>query len=89
MFEVDAFKRMYPEMFPPTTVYDIVIGILILSFLFILPYLYVRFLEDSILSFVGNRLIPFIEFRMRLKKLIDLIHRVLEVRIFGDNGSKI
>lgn len=89
MFEVDTFKRTYPEMFSSTTVYDMVLGIILLSILFILPYLYVRFLEDRLLSFVVNWLIPFIEFRMRLKKLIDLIYRVLEIRIFGNNGSRI
>jgi len=89
MYDVEAFKRLYPEMFSPTTPTDIIVGVLILSLLFIIPYLYIRFLEDRVVSFLGNRLIPFIEFRLRLKRIIDLVHRILEIQIFGNPRSRI
>ena len=89
MYDIEAFKKMYPEWFPPTTALDIIPGVFILSLIFILPYLYVRFLEDRLLSFLGDRLIPFIKFRMRLKKLIDFVHRILEIRIFGNPRSRV
>lgn len=89
MYNVEEFKKLYPEMFATTTPTDIIIGVLILSLLFIIPYLYIRFLEDRVISFLGNRLVPFIKFRMRLKKIIDLVHRILEMQVFGNPGSKI
>lgn len=89
MYDVEAFKRLYPEMFSPTTPTDIIIGVIILSLLFIIPYLYIRFLEDRVILFLGNRLVPFIKFRMRMNKIIDLVHRILEMQVFGNPGSKI
>ncbi len=89
MYNIEEFKKLYPEMFATTTPTDIIIGVLILSLLFIIPYLYIRFLEDRVISFLGNRLVPFIKFRMRLKKIIDLVHRILEMQVFGNPGSKI
>jgi hypothetical protein len=82
MYNVEEFKRLYPEMFSPTSPIDIIIGVLILAFLFVIPYLYIRFLEDRLKSFMGNRLIPFIKFRLRMKKIIDIVHQTLEIRIF-------
>jgi hypothetical protein len=89
MYNVEEFKRLYPEIFSPTNPIDIIIGLFILSLLFVVPYLYIRFLEDRVISFLGNRLIPFIEFRLRLKKIIDIIHRILEMRIFCNPRSRI
>ncbi len=84
MFDVEAFKKMYPEWFSTTTTIDIVLRVFIFLLIFIIPYLYVRFLEERLISFVENRLIPFIKFRLRLNKFIDMAHRVLETRIFGN-----
>ena len=89
MFDVEAFKKMYPEIFPQVTIFDAIPGILFFFLLFIILYLYVRFLEERLISFLDYRLIPFIKFRMRLKKLIDFFHRVLEFQIFGDRRSGI
>ncbi|HEX7574971.1 MAG TPA: hypothetical protein VF360_01215 [Candidatus Methanoperedens sp.] len=89
MYNVEAFKQLYPEMFSPTTPTDIIVGVLILSLLFVLPYLYIRFLEDKLISFLGNRLIPFIEYRLRLKRIIDLVHLILEIKILGNPRSRI
>jgi len=89
MYNVEEFKRLYPEMFYPTSPTDIIIGVLILSLLFVIPYLYIRFLEERLISFFGNRLIPFIKFRLRLKKIIYLVHRILEIQIFGNPRTRI
>jgi hypothetical protein len=89
MYNVEEFKKLYPEMFSSTSPTDIIIGVLILSFLFIIPYLYIRFLEDKLISFLGNRFVPFIKFRMRLKKIIDIVHRILEMPVFGNHRSRI
>jgi hypothetical protein len=89
MYNVEDFKRLYPEWFSPTTPIDIITGVLILSLLFVIPYLYIRFLEDRVISFLGNRLIPFMEYRLRLKRIIDLVHRILEMQVFGNSRSRI
>ena len=89
VYDVETFKRMYPEWFPQTRIFDVILGFLLLSLLFVIPYLYVRFLEDRLLSFLGDRLIPFIKFRMHLKKLIDFVHHILEIRIFGNPRSMV
>lgn len=89
MYNVEEMKRLYPGMFPPTDPIDIIIGVLIISSLFVIPYLYIRFLEDKVIAFLGNRLIPFIEFRLRLKSIIDIVHRILEMPIFGNPRSRI
>jgi hypothetical protein len=89
MYNVEEFNRLYPEMFSPTTPTDIIIGILILSLLFVIPYLYIRFLEDRMISFLGNKLVPFIEYRLRLKRIFDIVHRILEIEVFGNPRSRI
>ncbi len=89
MYNVEEFKRLYPEMFSPVSPTDIIIGVLILALLFVIPYLYIRFLEDRVVSFLGNRFIPFIEFRLKLKRIIDLFHRILEIQVFGNPRSRV
>ncbi|MFZ3385276.1 MAG: hypothetical protein WA144_15255 [Candidatus Methanoperedens sp.] len=89
MYDVETFKRMYPEWFPQTRISDVILGFILLSLLFVIPYLYVRFLEERLISFLDSKLIPFIMFRLRLKKLIDLFHQILEYQIFGNRRSGI
>lgn len=89
MYNVEEFKKLYPEMFSETSPYDIITGVLILGLIFIIPYLYIRFLEEKVITFVGNSLVPFIQFRLRLKRLIDFIHHILEIQVFGRPGSRI
>jgi hypothetical protein len=89
MFNVETLKQLYPEMFSPTTPSDIIIGVLILSLLFVIPYLYIKFMEERVIAFLGNRLIPFIEFRLRLKKIINLVHKILEMQVFGNPRTRI
>jgi hypothetical protein len=73
MYNVDEFKKLYPEMFSSTSPTDIIIGVLFLSLLFIIPYLYIRFMEDRLTSFMGNKLVPFIKFRMGLKIFLMIL----------------
>ena len=89
MYKVEEFKKLYPEMFSPASPTEIIIGVLILSLLFIIPYLYIKFIEDRLISFMGNRLIPFIEFRLRLKRIIDIVHQILDIPVFGNPRSRI
>jgi hypothetical protein len=89
MYNVEEFKKLYPEWFSPTTPTDIITGVLILSLLFIIPYIYIKFMEDRLSSFMGDRLVPFIEFRLRLKRIIDIVHQILEIPVFGNRNSRI
>ncbi len=86
MYDVETFKKMYPEWFSTASPIDVIPEVLIISSIFIIPYIYVRFLENRWIFLLENRLIPFIKFRMRLKKLLDFINRILEIRIFGNLG---
>ncbi len=78
----EFYEKAYPEWWKPTNIVDIIIGVIIFSLIFLLPYLYVTFLESRLISFIRNRLIPFIKFKMRLEKIINLINRVLNIQIF-------
>ncbi|MCZ7405038.1 MAG: hypothetical protein O8C67_08920 [Candidatus Methanoperedens sp.] len=80
--DVGTFQRTYPEWFPPTTALDILIGVFIFYLIFLIPYIYVRFVERRLVSFVGYRVIPFIRFRLHLEKLIILIDRILKTPVF-------
>ncbi|VVB95821.1 Uncharacterised protein [uncultured archaeon] len=82
MYDVEAFKKAYPEWFDAPTAVDIVFGVFIFSLLFLIPYLYIRFLERGFVSFAEDKLIPFIRFRLHLEKLIILIDRFLKIQIF-------
>lgn len=78
----DFYEKAYPDWWKPTNTVDIIIGFIILSLIFLIPYLYVTFLESRLISFIRNILIPFIKFRMRLEKPINLINRALKIQIF-------
>ncbi len=82
MYDVEAFKKAYPEWFTPTTALDIITGVVVLALVFLIPYLYIRFIEARLVSFVRGRLVPFIRFRLHLEKLIGMINRILKIRIF-------
>lgn len=82
MFDVEAFKRTYPEWFEDTTALDILAGVFVFSLLFLMPYIYVRFIEDGLVSLFNNRLVPFFKIRLHLQKLIELIDRILKIQIF-------
>ncbi|MGB8217454.1 MAG: hypothetical protein WCE94_09140 [Candidatus Methanoperedens sp.] len=82
MYDVEAFKKAYPEWFPPTRASDILIRVFIFALLFLIPYIYVRFIERKLISFVSYKVIPFIRFRLHLEKLIIFIERILKTPIF-------
>ena len=82
MYDVESFKRAYPEWFHPTTAIDILTGVFVFSLIFLIPYLYVRFVEQRLVSFVRDRVIPFIRIKLHLEKLILLIDRFLKTPIF-------
>jgi len=88
MYDVETFKRAYPEWFHPTTAIDILLGVFVFALIFLIPYLYVRFVEKRLVSFVGDRVIPFIRFKLHLEKLIILIDRFLKTPIFKPSKVK-
>lgn len=88
MYDVESFKRMYPEWSSPTELVDVILGVLIFSLIFIIPYLYIMLFENESVTLMKSRLILFIEFRLRLKKLIDIIKYILETPIFGNSRVK-
>jgi hypothetical protein len=64
---IDEFKRLYPEMFSPTKPIDIILGALIISLLFVVPYLYIRFLEDRVII-PGHQAYPFYRIQVEIEK---------------------
>jgi peptidoglycan/LPS O-acetylase OafA/YrhL len=87
MYDVEAFKRAYPEWFPPTTAMDILTRVFIFALIFLIPYIYVRFVERRLVSFVRNRVIPFIRFKLHLEKPIILIERILKTPVFKSKSK--
>lgn len=78
----EFYGKAYPEWYSSPTAIEIITGIIVFSLIFLIPFLYVRFVEDRLVSFARDRLMPFIKFKMRLEKLINLINRVLKIQIF-------
>ena len=88
--DIDALKKMYPEMFVHNvTVTDITVWIFVFILPFLIPYLYIRFFENRIVLFIRGRLIPFIKYRLHLEKLIIFVKRVLEYPIISAPKAKI
>lgn len=82
MFDVETFKRTYPEWFEGTSALDILAGVFVFSLLFLIPYIYVRFIEDRLVSLFNNRLVPFFKIRLHMEKLVELVNRILKIQIF-------
>lgn len=80
--DIDYLRKTYPEWFPSPNYIDIIMGVIIFSLIFLIPYLYVRFVEDRLISLARDKLIPFIKFRLHLEKAIDFINHILKVQIF-------
>lgn len=80
--DLDTIKRAYPEWFPPTTAVDILTEVFFFALIFLIPYIYVRFVERRLVSFVEDRVIPFIRFRLHLEKLIIVIECILKTPVF-------
>ncbi|VVB92248.1 Uncharacterised protein [uncultured archaeon] len=61
MYDVETFKKAYPDWFEPATPLDIITWVFVFSLLFLIPYVYVRFIEGRMISLVRYRLIPVIK----------------------------
>ena len=77
-----------PAWFREPDLFDFISVLFLLILPFLIPYLYVRFFERSIFesraaSFARDRLVPFIMYRLHLKKLIAPVKRVLGARILS------
>ncbi|CAG0961547.1 hypothetical protein METP3_00857 [Methanosarcinales archaeon] len=80
--DIDALKKMYPEMFANNVTVTYIIGWIFVFILpFLIPYLYIRFFESRVVLFIRGKLIPFIKYRLHLGKLIIFVKRVLEYPI--------
>ncbi|MCZ7355736.1 MAG: hypothetical protein O8C66_02845 [Candidatus Methanoperedens sp.] len=89
MFDVDTFKKAYPEFFSsPVTGEDIVKWFLVFILPFLLAYLYIRYFESRGSSFLRDRVVPFIRFRLRLDKAIEFIKRILRIQIFRGTRTR-
>jgi hypothetical protein len=89
MFDVETFKRTYPEFFSsPVTGPDILTLFLIFILPFLSAYLYIRYFEDRGSSYFRKRVIPFIRFRLRLDKVIVFVNRILKMQIFRGNRAR-
>ena len=90
MFDVETFKRTYPEFFGSNvTPEDIVRWLFIFIIPFLIAYLYIRFFESGVISFFRDKVVPFIRFRLRLDKFIDFINRILKMQIFRNPGTRL
>lgn len=84
---VEDLRQMYPEQFREPGFIDIVY-ILIALLPFLIMYLYIRFIENNLISYINFRLIPFIRYKMRLNGIINFVHRILNIKIFGFDNQK-
>lgn len=76
--DLDTYKVMYPWNFKEMRAGDIVIFILLFILPFLIVYLYVRFIEDRLTLFNQNRSVIFINFRVKLGKIINFIDRMFK-----------
>ena len=49
MYNPDDFKKLYPEWYPTTTLTDIIISIFIFSLFFVIPYIYIKLVEEKLI----------------------------------------
>jgi len=85
--DTEYLKRIYPENFPSPTLIDWVAAIFVFSLFFIIPYFYSRFVEPRLVSFIFDRLIPFLIARLHMQKPITFIDRILNIRIFKPRNN--
>ncbi len=72
----------YPEFISRLTPEDIILIILFFSLPFLIPYLYIKFFEQSLLSVARQNSVKFVRFKVYFNKPVNLIKRILEYRIF-------
>jgi len=86
--DTEYLKRIYPENFPSATLIDWIIAVLVFSLIFLIPYFYARFVEPKLVSFIFDRMIPFLMVRLHLQKLISFVNRILNIRIFKPRNKE-
>ena len=86
--DTEYLKRIYPENFPSATLIDWIIAVLVFSLIFLIPYFYARFVEPKLVSFIFDRMIPFLMVRLHLQKLISFVDRILNIRIFKPRNKE-
>jgi hypothetical protein len=86
--DIEYLKRIYPENFPSPTLIDWIIAVLVFSLIFLIPYFYARFVEPGLVSFIFDRMIPFLMVRLHLQKPIGFVDHVLNIRIFKPRNKE-
>lgn len=81
MIGPEEFRRLYPDQIRDPTFGDIVIFLFFFSLPLLIPYIYIKFFENIIMSFTNFRLIPFIKFRLHLVRFIHLINKILKFEL--------
>jgi hypothetical protein len=80
--DLEAYQRMYPGDFREPGFMDIV-HILIVLLLFLVVYIYVRFVENELNHIIRSKTIPFIRYNMRLNGIINFVDSILKIEIFN------
>ena len=80
--DLEEYKRLYPGDFGEFGLMDIV-HVLTILLLFLVIYIYVRFIENDLKNLIIARTIPFIRYDMRLNGIINFVDSVLKIEIFN------
>ena len=72
----------YPEFIGRLTPEDLISIILLFSLPFLVPYLYIKFVEQSLLSVAGRNSVRFARFKLYFNKPVNFIKRILEYQMF-------
>lgn len=86
--DTEYLRRIYPENFPSATIMGWIIAVFVFSLIFLIPYFYARFVEPVLVSFIYDRLIPFLMARLHLQKPIGFINQILNIRIFKPRNGE-
>ena len=81
MIGPEELRRLYPDQIRDPTFGDIVIFLFFFSLPLLIPYVYIKFFENRIMSFINFRLVPFIKFRLHLDRFIHLINKILKFEL--------
>ena len=84
--DVETYRKLYPDQFPQltleTVIFILLYSALILSLPFLIPYIYIKFFESSVVSLI-RRAKETIKGNAAIGRLINLIDRVLKIQIFN------
>jgi hypothetical protein len=79
---IENIKEIDPNWVQGISVEDVLIFLSFWLFFFGIPYLYIRFIEMRLSSFVGNWLVPFFKSKLHLEKPMILIKKILQIEPF-------